>query len=336
MLQKAGANLEPQTSKQMKSKLFKTITIMAAAGLALGLPLRADDNGDGDDGQRGGDVQGTENLEQEIVLAVTADAPADATGEAKLEADDNEGTSAAVLKIKTRGLVLGTYTVSTTSLADGTTVTVLGTFDVVDASHGGDGPGGGDDGPGDDFKAKVVVVRTNDGGGDGGDGGDDDGDGGTPPVNDTKGCVEFGSEDGPAFPDGFNPLDIGLLSIADANGVVVMTGDFSTLAGATTGAFTAHVRVTAGPLAQAASGNAAISAKVKNHHLKQTFVLAAKGLPANTKLNLRINGKLAGQVKTSPAGKVNLRKLPAGFAAHRVVAVSFENAGGVRAASAHF
>src|SRR5262245_61163980 len=116
----------------MKAILLKPITALAVVSLSL-VSLRA--NGDGltdqnqpdgqnDDCQRGGEVDGTELLEQEVRLVPTADAPHGASGKAELEAENEDGATTATLEVETEGLLEGTYTVSTRSIADGS-ATVL-------------------------------------------------------------------------------------------------------------------------------------------------------------------------------------------------------------------
>jgi len=324
----------------MKYPLSKSIAILAAATLICTVPLRADNNqgfGGGNQCEHGGHVSGQERLCQEVPFTLTADAPADAKGFAVLKAQNEEGTNSAKLKIETIGLVAGTYTVTTTSLSTGTQ-TVLGTFDAVTVGgsggddqddHGDDGDDGDQDG---DSQGTTVVVQHL-GGGD-----DNDDDGGSL-TNDTVGEVTFGGDeddDGQAFPAGFNPLDIASVQITDATGVVMMTADFTNLGGTTSATFTAKVKVTPGPAAPLASGKAVASSKVRHHRLHQTFELAAKGLPASSTLNVRINGQVLGQVKTNHAGKTAMHHLPAGVVASKVVSLSLEDASGNVAAGIHF
>jgi hypothetical protein len=77
--------------------------------------------------ERGGDIIGTEHLEQAAALIPTTAAPAGTKGFANIEADDDHGLSTGALNIQTSGLADGTYTVSVTSLATGSS-TVLGTL----------------------------------------------------------------------------------------------------------------------------------------------------------------------------------------------------------------
>src|SRR6202007_248999 len=71
---------------------------------------------------------------------------------AELEADDEDGSTDAKLKLEAQGLPAGTYSVSVTLKSDGSTVP-LGNFIVGQNCGGdenGDGNGGGDDQGNDD------------------------------------------------------------------------------------------------------------------------------------------------------------------------------------------
>src|SRR4051812_29474783 len=76
-----------------------------------------DHNGDGQgchegDDDQGGNIDGSETLIADIVLIATNNAPAGASGRAKLESDNEDGTVTATLMIKTEGLAAGDYTLS--------------------------------------------------------------------------------------------------------------------------------------------------------------------------------------------------------------------------------
>ena len=352
---------------------------------------------------------GPDHEHQRFTLQPTADAPAGAGGHAEIEAEDTTTS----LKIETKGLVAGTYTVNVISLADGS-VKALGTFDVAaPAANAGEDsetetaipfPHGAN--PQDVASVQVVdaagvVLLTGDGSVKGGhvegsehlhekvvltattdapagtvgsaeiEAKNHEGatgavleirthglaagtytasvtsiaDGsvtvlGTFDVTGTKtsgdGEVEFGSEAGLAFPAGFNPLDVASVKIADANGVVLLTGDFSNVAAVATTTFSAKVRVTPGTAAPKAKGTASAAATVRSHVLRQTFTLAATGAPANAILTIVVNGANAGTVKSGRTGSVVVRKLPKGMLAHKISSVVIQNAAGTRVLSAHF
>jgi len=294
----------------MKTDLLKSLTLAVAVALSLA-PVRADDICDedtNDDHERGGQVDGSEELEQRIRLEPTAEAPEDARGKAELEVENEDGVTTGELEVETKGLVAGTYTVTTTSLSDGT-ATQLGTLEVT-ASH----CCGGDDDQDDD------------------DQGDNDDQG----ENETEGDCQFGSETEFAFPAGFNPLDIATIEIADASGVVVLRGDFTNLDHVKSCKLKINVQVTPGDAAPAATGKAAMRVRARRHSVHQAFLLTADNVPADTSLELKVNGQSAGSVRTKRNGKVALRRLPRGVSGHRVYSVSFDDPNGVRVLSAHF
>jgi hypothetical protein len=106
---------------------FLTISLLTVACCAsLGFSgARADDDSD----EQGGDIEGTETLDVEIVMTPTAAASAGSSIELSLEAEDDEGTTQATLKLEPQGLAAGTYNVSVTLKSDGSTV-ALGSFTV--------------------------------------------------------------------------------------------------------------------------------------------------------------------------------------------------------------
>src|SRR6202051_3943609 len=167
---------------------FLTVAFLTAACCAsLGFSVaRADENDD----EQGGEIEGTESLDVEIQMTPTAAAPAGSSIQLSLEAEDDEGTTQATLKLETQGLPAGTYSVSVTLKSDGSTV-ALGSFTV--SSGEDEGNQGDDDSQGDEDQGNNEVV--------------------------------FGGEEGIPFPANFNPMDIATVSVADANGVVLFTAD---------------------------------------------------------------------------------------------------------------
>jgi hypothetical protein len=151
-----------------------------------------------------------------------------------------------------------------------------------------------------------------------------------------KGTVSFGSEDGTAFPDGFDPLDIATIEVADASGTILLSGDLSAATAGTTATFTGKVKTTAGSGATSSSGSAAIVSRTVGRSVSQAFALTAKGLPVSTTLTLKVNGVVSGQVKTSRSGTVSLAKLPSGATASKVTSVTLDTASGQRVLGAYF
>ena len=106
------------------SKFMTTALLAAACCLFLGVGVaRADDD------EQGGDIDGTESLEVEVQMTPTNAAPAGSSIELSLEAEDDDGTTQAELKLETQNLTPGTYNVSVTLKSTGATV-ALGSFTV--------------------------------------------------------------------------------------------------------------------------------------------------------------------------------------------------------------
>ena len=105
-------------------KLAVTILLAATFSLCLGATIaRADDD------EQGGDIEGTEQLDIEMQMTPTAAAPAGSSIELSLEAEDDNGTNQAELKLETNNLPPGTYNVSVTLKSTGASV-ALGSFTV--------------------------------------------------------------------------------------------------------------------------------------------------------------------------------------------------------------
>jgi hypothetical protein len=103
--------------------------MLLISGLAAFSPPLLGQNTNEDDNSQGGLIQGSEQLHANIVLVATNNAPAGASGDAKLEAEDDEGTQKTQLSVETQGLAPGDYTASIVKKSDGSTVT-LGTITV--------------------------------------------------------------------------------------------------------------------------------------------------------------------------------------------------------------
>ena len=113
-------------------KILKFTILAAACAASLNLSVaRADD-----DGEQGGEIEGTEQLNVDLAMTPTASAPAGSSIELSLKVEDEDGTTDAELKLEARGLPAGTYSVSVTLNSDGSTV-ALGTF-TVDAQGEGE------------------------------------------------------------------------------------------------------------------------------------------------------------------------------------------------------
>ena len=270
----------------------RLVAILFATALTLTTAAFAED-----DNEQGGDIHGSEELHQTIILTATTNAPAGATGKAELEAENEDGVVAAILQIETQGLLAGTYTVSVTKESDASSVT-LGTFDVSASVM--------DDDMGDD------------------DQGEDEGD------------VEFGTDEGLPLPADLNPLDIASVSISDGDGHVVLTGDFMNVAATMKALFKAKVAVTGGVAAPRATGLAKVQSKIKRGFKIAHFNLNAKGMNPNATLTLKINGVDYGTVTTDKNGKLHMKTLPNGVAAESLFFMEFDDPDGTNALTISF
>lgn len=249
---------------------FLTISLLAAACCAsLGFSVaRADD-----DDEQGGDIKGTETLDVEIQMTPTAAAPAGSSIELSLEAEDEDGTTDATLKLEPEGLPAGTYSVSVTLKSDGSTV-ALGSFTVSSGEDEDEDEQGDDDNQGDE---------------------DDQG----------ENEVEFGGEEGIPFPANFNPLDIATVSVADASGVVLFTADLTTLSSTASMTLSANVLAKSGPGNPGAAGNAVLTAFVKRGATKGSLQLSGRGLPPSSALMVAVNGTNAKKITSDKTGNVS-------------------------------
>jgi len=300
------------------------LTTLLAAGLAMAPAyLRADENEVEDDDERGGEVVGTEVLESDFDLVPGPNAPVEpgapgVSGKGFLHAYNNNGTITATLDLVMFGLAFGDYVITTTSLADSTRVTQLGTFSLVaeppdpvleegdEAEEGGsveDGePAEVEDGDGDDVDP---VPDPNEDVG---------------PFIGEDSYAHFGGTDGTPFPAGFNPLDIGKVTVTTAAttdasgntvpGVVVFTAEFGP---EQDGNFEAEVEVEGDVDHPDVTGTVLVRSKVKKKKvLAQRFALVAKGLPAKTPVTVTFNDGKSLKLRTSRKGTLGINRLPKG------------------------
>lgn len=300
----------------MKTKLLAALLCCLTA---MTLNVLADD-GQGDQGDEGGDqggncgdnqctncIQGSESLDALITLVATSNAPAGATGTAHLEAEVDDGSTNATLKVKVKGLDAGDYTLSAVKISDGSTEQ-LAQFSVVASQEGGDDDGEGDGEFGDDCQGG----STN-----------------APPTN-----VVLRAEVELDLPPDLAATDIGQLVVADTNGTAMLVGDLSNLVSSSTITFKATVRVIAGSAAPGARGQAQFTRTVRRRHQIDRFTLSASGVPANTTLFVHVNGKSFMHVKSSSHGNVSVKKLPAKL--QTVRSVGLMNSHGETAARVDF
>jgi len=111
-------------------KLVTTTLLAAACCASLNFNVAR-----ADDGKHGGDIDGTENLDVDLMMTPTASAPAGSSIELSLKAEDEDGATDAELKLDARGLTAGIYSVSVTLKSGGSTVS-LGSFNVNSQGEG--------------------------------------------------------------------------------------------------------------------------------------------------------------------------------------------------------
>lgn len=151
-----------------------------------------------------------------------------------------------------------------------------------------------------------------------------------------KDHIAFGTADGTAFPAGFNPLDIAGLVVADAHGVTLLNGSFATTTTTTKASFVARVKTVPGVAAPKSTGSAVVVARTTKKVHTQKFALVAKGAPAKATLTMKINGVVAGQVKTNRRGGLAVSRLPKGTQAQKITSVTLETSAGARVLGAFF
>lgn len=286
----------------MKSRnLFLPIMVVSGV-LALQSHCFADD---------GSEIIGTETFEAKVILTGTTNAP-DASGRAEIESENDNGTVTGQMQVETSGLVAGDYQVNVVKTSDGSTENV-GTLTV-----------GGDD------TNEVSVTSTNE---------------------DSLTCTngsstlnlsssnsvwvsQQGGSDGEGdftLPSDLNAADIAQVVVADSLGNPVLTGD---VGGSNSINFNATVHITAGPAAPNAQGIAQLQNHVNKGKQKAKFLLNATGVPANTTLNVVVNGSVVGTVKSTKSGHVKLNKLPVDLMT--VQTIELQDGGGATVGTAQF
>jgi hypothetical protein len=233
----------------------------------------------------GGDLnfnQGSshENLEQEISLAATANAPTNALGLASLDTETDDATNITELKVSVAGLATGDYTVTA---LDVTGVSYsLGTFTASPYTSGGDHRFN---------RAGSSGACTN------------SPDGGTNAVTVNFGRGRF------ALPAALDATNVTSVFVADAFGTVDLSGNFSSATNLTGVLFNKTVAVTPGS-ATKAKGSASLALAYKKGKITGTFKLAVTGLTKSQKLTLTANGKMCGTTTATTSGAVNIQSLP--------------------------
>jgi len=312
----------------MKTKYLFPIAVIAAC-LTLNFNAFADDGETNDECH----IDGSEVMDAVIVLTGTSNAPAGATGIAKIDSENEDGTEAASVDIKMVGLSPGDYDLSITLQSTGTNID-LGVF-TTSNSHEGD-----DDGEGDQGENEDSMRLDWQGGGQwigccwGGftNWGSWTNWSSTNFCNGTNFPVITRIET--TLPAGVNPTDIATITISDTNGNAILVGDLVTPAPATVINISATVHVTPGAAAPSASGTAQVQSTASKGKWKHQFTLVAGGINAKSNLKMNVNGKNSGAARSSKTGQVTIKKLPSHTPALR--SLRLLDAQGNEAASAKF
>lgn len=351
---------------RMKTKHL-LLVLLTATVLTFNLAARADD-GWGDQGNcgtngcsdtNGCNINGNESMFAVVVLEATSNAPTDAKGIAKIDSDNEDGTTTTTIDLKTFALTPGDYDLLIGLSAEGTNVTI-GQFTVSP----GDGFGDGDDQGGDDQGGGWFG-----GGGDQEDhvgfGGGDDG-GGWIPCG-WGGCTNWGSwtnwtdtnfcmgtiwsnmftsnscqftnfptvtRTEAELPPGIDPSDIGSISVTDTNDTTILFGDVTNPAPSSVINITATVQVTPGSAAPSATGTAKLQSTARKGKWTHKFILSASGMTSKSVYKLNVNGKVSGAAKATKSGDVTIKKLPSHTPGLRSLIML--DTKGNEAASAHF
>ena len=257
-------------------KLITTALLAAACCLFLGVNVsRADDD------EQGGDIEGTEDLQIEMQMTPTDAAPPGSSIELQLQADNEDGTTQAELELDENGLPAGTFSVSVTLKSDGSTVQ-LGTFTIANGQTEAEIKFSNQDENGDENENEGEDQDENDGG-----------------------DIEL------PFPANVNPFDIATVSVSDSGGVVLFTADL-TNPSTTITTLTGNIIGKPGPTNPSATGRAVLNAIASHSRPNGSLHITGHGLPLNTPLQVRINGKASNRrnARTSSMGTVNIMITP--------------------------
>jgi|GEM_PF-1715585 len=254
---------------------------LAAAAMVIGPAAMADNHGgmnsSGDTiGFNGGSHQ---EFQQVIVLAPTVTAPTNAVGVVKLHSDTDDVTNSVAVTVSVAGLAAGTYIVSVTDLT-GTNTYDLGTVNVSTNSFDLDEWEG--DGFAEGYGTNLPVVSTN--------------------------VITFGRGQF-VVPAGLEATNVAYLFIYDTNGVVDLTGDFTSLTNITALVYNTTVAVIPGTAAQVL-GQGTRTLAFKKGKISSSFTLNAMGLTPKQTLYLKANGVSSATASTSTKGTVKVLSLP--------------------------
>lgn len=318
-------------------KTSQMIGLVAVSVLSFNLVARADC---GDTNSEDCNINGCEVMDAVIVMDATSNAPAGATGIAKIESGNTNGNEAAEIDLKTVGLAPGEYDLSITLQSTGSNVD-LGLFTVgSEDDDGGDGGWGGfhpdywGGGSGNNGQSNWIPcnwggftnwgVWTNwcdtnfvAGGCWGRWFGTGHGNG-----SNTNGCSEPSvTRTETDLPAGIDPTDIGQITVADTNGNPILVGNLVTPAPGTAINISGAVQVAAGNASPYLDGTAQVQSTVKNGKWMHHFTLTANGANAKTSYKVTVNGKFSGATRSNKSGQLALKKLPSRTAAVRSVQI---------------
>jgi hypothetical protein len=246
-----------------------------------------------------------------VVLTATSNAPAGATGVAKIESENDEGNETASMEVKTSGLTPGDYLLSITLQSNGTNID-LAAF-TVNANDDEDNDDQGEDNLRLDLGEHWVGCDwggfTNWGSWTNCTG-----------TNWTSFCHHGDDDQGENegeqtevevdLPAGVNPTDIAQITVTDSGGNPVLVGDLVNPASTTVINVSATVSLTPGAATPSVSGTAQLRSTASKGHWKHQFSLAASGMNAKSTFKLNVNGKTSGAAKSDKTGNMKIKRLP--------------------------
>jgi hypothetical protein len=274
----------------MKTTILLRALIMAGV-TAFNLNCAADDALD-DDTHHECQIEGNETMDAIVVLTATTNAPATAIGVAKIESENDEGTMAAAMELRTYGLDTGDYILSINRQSDGTNI-VLGQITV--ASEICDGA---------EIRGIDHWIESNWGGCTNW--------GSWTNWNPAQWCTgtnETESANEVQLPSDLNPTDIAQIVLSDTNGNPVLIGDLITPAPASVININASVRLVP-DTAASATGTARVQSTALKGKWKHNFNLAASNMGTNSLFSVRLNGKKTGATKSNKKGQMTIKKVP--------------------------
>ena len=152
--------------------------------------------------------------------------------------------------------------------------------------------------------------------------------------------VPFGSNTvgGASFPlpAGLDPTNVATIAVTDTNGLVDLTGDFTSAHRPPPCVFDALISLVPGPLCPNLLGSARLHIEVKKGSARGSLSLVASGAPPKAALNLFVNGVSVGTVKSDRHGRLTIHKLPNGTDLSGLTTIAAEDAAGNVAFSASF